>query len=38
MKTDYLAAAGMVGADAALQKPFEMESLLEVLQSLARTR
>jgi len=36
MKTDYLAAAGMVGADAALQKPFEMETLLELLRSLER--
>ncbi|HEX5612422.1 MAG TPA: response regulator [Burkholderiales bacterium] len=35
MKTDYLAAAGMVGADAALQKPFEMEKLLELLETLA---
>ena len=35
MKTDYLAAAGMIGADAALQKPFEMETLLELLQSFA---
>jgi len=35
MKTDYLAAAGMVGADAALQKPFEMETLLELVRSLA---
>jgi len=35
MKTDYLAAAGMIGADAALQKPFEMEALLDVLHSLA---
>ena len=36
MKTDYLATAGLIGVDAALQKPFEVEALLELLQKLAR--
>ena len=36
MKTDYLATAGLIGVDAALQKPFEVEALLDLLRKLAR--
>ncbi len=34
-KRDYLPDAALLGADATLQKPFEMEALLKTLQSLA---
>lgn len=33
-KADYLAAARLAGVDAALQKPFEIEVLLETLRGL----
>jgi len=33
-KRDYLPDAALHGADATLQKPFEMETLLKTLQSL----
>jgi CheY-like chemotaxis protein len=33
-KQDYLAAARLVGADATLQKPFDINTLLETLQAL----
>ena len=36
MKTDYLATAGLIGVDAALQKPFEVEALLVLLRKMAR--
>jgi len=36
MKTDYLATAGLIGVDAALQKPFEVEALLDLLRRMAR--
>ena len=36
MKTDYLATAGLIGVDAALQKPFEVEALLDLLRKMAR--
>lgn len=36
MKTDYLAAAGLIGVDAALQKPFDVEELLGLLRKIAR--
>jgi len=35
MKTDYLATAGLIGVDAALQKPFDVEALLGLLRKLA---
>jgi CheY-like chemotaxis protein len=34
VKLDYLASARLVGADATLQKPFDMEALLAVLRLL----
>lgn len=34
-KRDYLPDAALMGVDATLQKPFEMEALLETLKSLA---
>ena len=34
MKANYLEAAGLIGVDAALQKPFEMDDLLRVLKSI----
>ena len=34
VKTNYLDAAGLIGVDAALQKPFEMDELLRVLKSM----
>ena len=34
MKTDYLATAGLIGVDAALQKPFEVEALLDLLRKM----
>ena len=34
-KRDYLPDAALMGVDATLQKPFEMEALLEALKSLA---
>ena len=33
-KQDYLAAARLVGADATLQKPFDVSALLETLRAL----
>ena len=36
MKTDYLATAGLIGVDAALQKPFDVEELLDLLRKMAR--
>ena len=33
-KRDYLPDAALIGVDATLQKPFEMETLLETLKSL----
>ena len=36
MKTDYLATAGLIGVDAALQKPFDVEELLGLLRKMAR--
>ena len=33
-KRDYLPDAELIGVDATLQKPFEMETLLETLKSL----
>ena len=36
MKTDYLATAGLIGVDAALQKPFDVEELLDLLRKVAR--
>jgi DNA-binding response OmpR family regulator len=30
----YLQAAGLIGVDTALQKPFDVEELLEVLRSM----
>ena len=35
-KRDYLPDAELMGVDATLQKPFEMEMLLQTLQSLSR--
>jgi CheY-like chemotaxis protein len=35
-KYDYLGAARLAGVDATLQKPFEVEALLETLRTLAR--
>ena len=34
VKTNYLDAAGLIGVDAALQKPFEMDELLRVLKTM----
>ena len=34
MKTNYLDAAGLIGVDAALQKPFDMDELLKLLRTL----
>ena len=34
VKANYLDAAGLIGVDAALQKPFEMDELLRVLKSM----
>jgi len=34
LKTNYLDAAGLIGVDAALQKPFEMDALLKLLRTL----
>ena len=34
MKTNYLDAAGLIGVDAALQKPFEMDELLKLLRTM----
>ena len=34
VKTNYLDAAGLIGVDAALQKPFEMDELLKLLRTL----
>jgi CheY-like chemotaxis protein len=34
LRTNYLDAAGLIGVDAALQKPFEMDELLKVLRTL----
>lgn len=34
-KRDYLPDADLIGADATLQKPFEIEALLKILQALA---
>jgi CheY-like chemotaxis protein len=34
-KLDYLGAAALMGVDATLQKPFEIQALLETLASLA---
>ena len=36
MKTDYLATERLIGVDGALQKPFEVEALLDLLRKLAR--
>lgn len=36
MTTDYLATAELIGVDAALQKPFEVEALLDLLRKMAR--
>jgi CheY-like chemotaxis protein len=36
MKTDYLATAELIGVDAALQKPFDVEELLDLLRKIAR--
>ena len=33
-KRDYLPDAALIGVDATLQKPFEIETLLETLRSL----
>ena len=35
MKTDYLSTAGLIGVDAALQKPFDVEDLLDLLRKMA---
>ena len=34
LKTNYLDAAGLIGVDAALQKPFDVDELLKVLRTL----
>ena len=34
MKTNYLDAAGLIGVDASLQKPFEMDELLNLLRRM----
>ena len=34
LKANYLDAAGLIGVDAALQKPFEIDDLLRVLKSI----
>ena len=34
VRTNYLEAAGLIGVDAALQKPFEIVELLRVLKSM----
>jgi CheY-like chemotaxis protein len=34
MKTNYLDAAGLIGIDAALQKPFDVEELLRLLGTM----
>ena len=34
LKTNYLDAAGLIGVDAALQKPFEMDELLKLLRTM----
>ena len=34
LKQDYLSSAELIGVDATLQKPFEMETLLETLKAL----
>ena len=34
VKTNYLDAAGLIGVDASLQKPFEMDELLDLLRRM----
>ena len=34
VKTNYLDAAGLIGVDASLQKPFEMDELLNLLRRM----
>ena len=34
VKTNYLDAAGLIGVDAALQKPFDVEELLRLLRAM----